>query len=1335
MNRSVTILLAFMLLMAAGVVSAQQRATIMQIDSDDGMTNSAVNAVFQDSEGVMWFGTWDGLNRYDGGMVTQFNHRSGQPRSLSHQVIRSVCEEDARHLWVTTDYGINRFDKHTGEAQAFFLGHENETQSREDMFVCRAMPGAVVAAAYRGGPLHIYSGGAFVRALEESSNASLSVSDLFLDERGTLFVVRPDGVLVELETLPGGMFRQRRQKALPLERTGRAIQSGGSLWFVAGGTLRRLLLHTATWNIIDTRVAVEGSLNALADDGGTIIFGTPTGCYEMRDGEVQPLPDIEASVLALVKGTQDILWIGTDGRGCLARFRRPDFLTTISSPTYDQTANHPVRAILQAADGTLWIGSKGGGLVSIHHYGARALERVATYDVGAGRSYNSVFALASAADGTLWIGTDGKGLLRMTQGDDRPRPLDLGSAPLASGLESVYCICQTDAQTLYAGTSGGGLFRLTIDGARVVDAVAYTANPQSPSSSIGSDRIYALADDGDRLWIATRSGGLSRLDKQSGEVRTLRAADQPDGICCDDVISLLRDSGGRLWVGTTSGLSLCHNPADETPSFRTIDRGSGLPNDNIHAIREDSYHNIWVSTSHGIARIDSTATHVISFLKEDGLQGNEFCDGAGFASADGGTLFFGGTEGVNIVYPGRIDTHTFMPRLVLRALTVSGTARAVEGDRIEIPSNSSYLTLDFSVTDYISNPKCQIAYKLETRGLLGYGKGEWVDLGSNRVLSLSGLQPGTYRLLVRASNGAQVWGEPTEWTVRIAPPPYATWWAWLIYVACIAAAVWKVVSVKRQRLLMRHELELERQEKENKESTHQAKLRFFTNIAHEFSNSITLIYGAVEQILAKNNPSETMRHQLLAIQRNTERMRRQISELMEFRKAETGYLHPQYEVVDVGDLIQSTCDNFTDNAEQHGKRLTLTMETPGATWVLDRGMTEKIVFNIVSNAMKYTPDGGFIELRCAVSEERGLVFDCTNNGPGIKAEEIGKVFNRFTVLDNFEKKLQEGIFSRTGIGLALCKDLARLMGGTIAVESEVGKTTTFTVTIPAHQLPESNPVETSVGQPLAPISPSAERHGRLWEKGAKCVLVVDDQPEICDLICEILGDDYRTVRAGNGLEALARVEECAPDLIVSDIIMPGMNGVELIKRLKADERTRHIPVVMLSSKSDIESRIEVTETGASMFLTKPFHPQYLRSAVEGILNEHSVMKEWAQKPVAYKERLNMGTISGDERRFLDHVLEILAQKFGDEDYDYEALASDLAISRSQLYRRIKAVTGASPGEFIRSYRLDQARQMLVRSDKTIGEVMVDCGFHNKAYFYRLFQKAYGCSPREYRNKN
>lgn len=1341
---------SFMLLwcfFACTIYSFSANETIYRLSNNDGLSNSSVNMIFQDSDNIMWFGTWDGLNRYDGTSFKQFRPAPELSHSISNQIIRKIFEEDRNNLWVITDYGINRFNKLTGNFTHYFLGYKDRYIFRENSFLSDISPdGVIVGSAYKSNLYYFNKANEDFRQLQTDYRYKTgNVIDLFFDSRGYLWIQndRHELIRFEIGTAEQEFSLKFKDKLiLPGDVKKVFYDNDKNIWFTDNGKLFYIDVYTAKPEISPSDFRIDGTLNCMLQKDNILYIGTTTSLLAVKNGQMVRYSEGEVSFLSIYKGTQDILWIGTDGKGISKVYSRPDFLTLADHRRIPQLSNFAVRAISKDNEGNIWTGSKGGGLTKISYLGAKGLETVRNFRVGNGFANNSILSIKQSTGNDLWIGTDGYGLFYYSAADDRIRQLQTIDKSKERQIYSIYSILQTDPQTLYLGSSGGGLVRLTIDGEKQITGIEQFKYNENDQFSLSNNIVYAIIEDTDCLWIGTRGGGLNRFDKKTKRFTSYKNnSSQVNSLSSNDVISLLKDHRGRIWVGTTSGLNLIERLSGNNISFKRFGEGHGLPNTNIHAIQEDSKNYLWVSTSNGLARIDPETHKINSFFYEDGLQDNEFSDGASFATADKQEVYFGGINGFNIIHPALIGTKNFMPKLLLNQILVDNSAYPLPADyndeKIRVSYQTGSIALSFSIPDYVDNKKCQIAYQLLKETMFGekIPNGEWVFPEQSKNIILNKLNPGNYTLFVKYSNADQVWNDDVfKLKVNVIPPLWESWWAILLYIIFIIGGSVLFYYFKKYKMSMNYKLELEKQEIIKKEEIHEAKLKFFTNIAHEFSNSITLIYGAIEQIFIHEEIDDKSRKQLVSIKRNAERMHGQIQQLMEFRKVETGNLTVNLEKVDVNELVRYTLDNFIDVAESKKISVALVLDEAMPVWIIDRGMLEKIIFNLLSNAMKYTPARGEISIRLGVTPDNKLLLSCTNSGRGIKPDDLKQLFNRFRVLDNFENKLSQGLYTRNGIGLAMCRDFTELLGGTITAESQVDQSTTFTVVLPQGDSSALNAGEEDAEkEKVKDIEDTEGVSGNPEE--VFTILVVDDQEDILKLISDILSEIHFKVRiASNGKEALNVIKEEIPDLIICDIIMPEMDGITLIRTLKENSEMRHIPVILLSSKSDVENQIIGLQTGADMFIGKPFHPKHLKAAVERVLGNNKLVKAFADTPQAYKEKYNNLLINKGDKDLLDRIVVLLQENAGDENYNQDSLAEDLLISRVQLYRKIKQITQKTPGDFIRNFRLTQAERLLIKTDKTVLEIMNECGFRNKAYFYREFAKLHNCSPRDFRTK-
>ena len=1313
---------------------------IKRLGNNDGLSNSAVNAIYQDYHGLMWFGTWDGLNMYTGAQFENYRPLKNDSLSISNHIIRDIFSTADGMLWITTDYGINRYDVLQHKFKAFYLDFKDKGTFREHSFLTAYHPkGILLASTYDSG-IYIYNDAASeFTPIAFDHIASQKIVSLFFDKYNALWVVYEDKTVKQIT------FKDIHQNRLTVKSC-RDIVLPGWETLCYDKNDRIWIQHedySVSYYSISTgeekKLAVPlswGKLNAVLPTDTDYLLATGKGLVRLSSsGELIDTQFSNSSILSLYKCTQNILWMGTDSQGIIQLLPQKNYFHSFSEKEIPELGNYAVRSFFRDMNQQLWVGTKGGGLICLDGLG-RSEPKAKKFTVGDGLKSNSILSMSPAIYKDFWIGTDSKGLNYYSFKEGKIKSLQGNSRFNTSSLYSVYTLLQSNDSTLWVGTSGNGLFKLHIKqeptGYSVINHTHFFFSPNADSNhTINNNIVYSLVfTDENTLWIATRGGGLNKLDVTTNRFTSYKNNRKDDSsLSSNDVLCLYKTATGELLIGTGMGLNILQEKQGRV-SFKRYTESDGLSNSTIHGILTDKKGQIWVSTNKGITKIDLKEPSFLNYFYSDGLQDNEFSDGAYLASVNREELYFGGIKGFSVFHPSQIGVSEYIPPLFLKSFKIDNVEQPIDlSKKVYVNNEYNFLSFRFDILDYISNDKCQIAYRISKRGT---ERNEWIPIGNRRDIVLSNLAPGEYTLQVKYSNGDNHWNTDVfAFHFQITPPWWLSIYAYIGYFILLGAIVYFLFRMQTYKIHMHHKLELERIESQKNEDIHQAKLRFFTNIAHEFSNSITLIYGPCEQMIRRNELNEKDYNYLQVIKRNAERMQNQIQQLMEFRKAETGNLTLRYESVDMVELVKCTLDSFTDMAAQKKIELKLQVEMPVSKWVTDRDAFEKIIFNLLSNAFKYTPQEGVISIHLCVESGDKLCFHVTNSGVGIKPDEISLLFNRFKVLDNFESKLSKGIYTRNGIGLAMCRNLIELLGGTISVDSKIDDYTTFKVSLPQQAI---EAVEESTIHPATNLIEGKNPLANETDSSLnKKILIIDDQIEIRTLIKDIL-EKYQTWEASNGKEALEIIEKTLPDLIICDILMPVMDGITLLKILRDKKETKHIPVILLSSKNSVESQIEGLETGADIFLSKPFHPNHLLAMVDRSLCSYETAKSYIESPQAYTEQFMGKTTHKEDKEFITKAIDLLKKNLDNENYNQDALSNDLAVSRMYLYRKVKSVTSFTPAEFIRNYRLQEAEKLLKTTRKTVQEIMIDCGFHNKAYFYREFAKIYQCTPKEYRAK-
>ncbi|WP_418992975.1 two-component regulator propeller domain-containing protein [Alistipes sp.] len=1310
------------------------------ITNADGLSNSSVTTILEDSHHTVWLGTWDGLNAFNGRDMRTYKYDPSDENSLSNNVIREIIEQRPGTVWVATDNGVNRLDLLNDRISRFHFGYDSANPLPEHSFLLARTGDGTLFCAVRQYGLAYYE-----EAEQRFVALNLPGIDLFeidgmLAAGNRLWLLDASG---RLHAIPVG--RDRNGKIVlgaAAEASGahgryRALYDGAGSHLIAaeadsiclldpqsGACVRRIVRHAAPGCGDLTAVAESDSTLLAAFSLGGVYRYSPAGerwtAVEFLQGK---------AVLALRRCSQQTLWAGTDGEGVVVQYPRHRNFGVVYNRQMQGRRNSPVRCFCTGPDGVLWVGTKGDG---IFRFGDRfeplpARSRITTAD---GLSNNSVYCLIEGLRGDLLAGTDGQGVDVCSGDGERTAPLDI-SLLTRNGdtFGSVYSLyLDRDRKILWAGTSGFGLVRMHLEttsrGYRVTEYRKYLYDPEE-RFSIGNNTIYAIlpAADGRSLWIGTRGGGLNRLDPAEERFTCYpHHISDPATPSSNDILSLATDRNGTLWVGTGYGL----NRMEPDGSFTRFTEQDGLPDNTIHGILPDGQGAVWVSTNRGVSRLHPGTGRTVNYTMDDELQNNEFSDGAAYRAPDG-TFYLGGISGFNHFVPDRIRERSFSPRIGITDFRIFNERIPgyndyyfrKPGNGVVLDHDQRFFSIGFVASDLVDNRNCEYAYRLE-----GFDR-DWVTATRQGTAVFTNVPPGRYTFRVRSTNSDKIWCDNEfSFPLLIRHPWWARWWAFGLYALLGTLIGYIVYRIVRNHLSLNKALFLERLSQQRQQEIHEAKLRFFTNIAHEFCTPLTLIYSPCEKLLEEGGLDDNSAKYVRIIRSNAARMQGLISELMDFRKVETGHRVLHFERIDLHELVCCVADNFAELNRENGIDFSLDFPSDHPIAVSDRDCLEKIVFNLISNAYKYTPLGGSISVGIR-SEAADTILTVTNTGKGIRPEELETVFDRFKMLDNFERQVSRGNVVRTGIGLALTKGLVTLLGGTIRVESEVGRRTVFTVCLPEAAPSETSETSEADEQPPEP-APLPE--------GTRTLLIVDDEAEIRDLVADLFRDRYAVLQAADGRQAIEVMKRQRPDVILCDIIMPAMNGPELVKELKSNPFTASIPIVFLTSKVSLADHISGYDLGVEAYIPKPFHPRHLQSVVNRLISSRESLRDYYNSPLAQTDLYNGSYLPEKDKNFLVQLNRTIEENLENESLDLAHIASTLAVSRMQLYRRIKELTGSSPSEYIRCVKLNRAAHLLRTTELTVQEIMYRSGFNNKSYFYREFTQKFASSPKEYRNK-
>ncbi|MCL1822404.1 MAG: response regulator, partial [Prolixibacteraceae bacterium] len=791
--------------------------------------------------------------------------------------------------------------------------------------------------------------------------------------------------------------------------------------------------------------------------------------------------------------------------------------------------------------------------------------------------------------------------------------------------------------------------------------------------------------------------------------------------------------------GSSFGLIKLLGVDGESAIYENYSEIEGLPNNTIHGILEDDRGYLWLSTNNGIVQFDAERYNFKILNSKNGLNVTEFSDGAYYKNMETGVLLFGGTNGFVTVEQDIFVERNFTPPIYFTGLKIYDKEQNINdfikhdkkrGKYLELKHEQNFFYVSFIALDYIHGHNRTYSYNLENLNE------KWIDNHNANEIKFTNLSPGRYVLHVRSKNNAPDFVESAcNLPIVILPPWYLSVWAISAYAVLSLLFVSALTAFIRRSYHRKREVMIERLKQEHKEKVYESKLRFFTNITHEFSTPLTLIYGPCTRIMSYAGSDSYVKEYASLIQKNAERLNTLIQELIEFRKIETGNRQCEIEQLFITDLAFTIADSFAEFAETRSIDYRISIGEK-MFWNSDKSCFTKIITNLLSNAFKYTPDGGKIECRVA-TDGRELQIVVSNSGKGISPEDIPYVFDRYRVLENFEQQSRKGAYSRHGLGLAICHNMVKLLQGEIDVVSNPNIITEFTVSLPMLDVTEkknTNP-ENILPPPHAKTEDNeVKTENYKFIKSRQTILVVDDEHEMLWFIAEIFRDSYNIIPIEDSTAVLPLFEEIHPDLILSDIMMPNLDGISLLKQIKADKRTSHIPFILISAKNSSEEQVEGIAAGAEAYITKPFNADYLKSLVNRLLQRQDDLKEYFRSAQSAFKLEDGKYIHTSDKEFFNKVIATIDRHITDPDFSTEKLASLLSISARQLYRRLKNCTDQTPHDLIRDYRLTVAEKLLLNTRLSIDEIIYKVGFSSRNSFYRLFTRKYDMSPKNYREE-
>jgi signal transduction histidine kinase/ligand-binding sensor domain-containing protein/CheY-like chemotaxis protein len=1367
------------------------------LTTEDGLSENHVNAIYQDEQGFMWFGTFDGLNRYDGYTVTTYKPDPNRANTLPGRLVFCLTGDREGGLWIgTTGTGLSRFDTRRERFLNFRHdpGRPNSIISDmiKEVFVDRSDRLWVgtdrgislldLAAWRREGATP--ASARFTHLLAEPVKGKRpEVSDVFQDGQGTVWVVTPDQLYRIAETEDGMV-------ALPVDLIGLdANTDQPELRRMTELPDGRLVIGCKVGLLVSRAPVREGLAVTLiqgseVDDmtldtiGRQLVVGTTTGLYTFayRDGlrankryAYEPYNDrslANNTVEALYTDRGGLVWVGTFGGGVdvYDPYGKP-FYTWSAGPGVAGLSSNSIRALYQDSRQRVWIGTIGGG-VNIH-LGSLWPGRPEPFTRL--RVPGRIYAIGEVRDAYghyIYLGTDdGPGLYRLPFEE----PAAEAAEPVQGVRHAVFSILQDSRGAVWFGTYSGGLIRWWPDPEEPTGyRETYIDMGASPGKRLPSNIIRSLLEDrnGD-IWVGTGEG-LVRLRTSLAKGDELPAAqvfrNEPGNrhsISHDYILPIHEDALGRIWVGTLGGGVNRFVPANEgrDEHFEQLTEADGLPNGIVKSLLSDEQDRLWIASNRGITRYDPVAEELVHFNRSDGLASSEYQEIAGLRQ-DNGLLAFGGVNGLDLFDPDSIRTSPVMARPVLTSLDIENEPIRVgekyrgreiltyglsRQEGIVLRHDENSLAIGFSSQHYSAPGKVTYAFMLE-----GFDE-DWIYTdASQRRAVYTNLPYDDYVFRVKATNADGLWGDDvTSLNVIVRPPPWFRWYAFVLYGILVLAFLYlyrrySLIEVREKNRLIIEDINREKDREVNR-----LKFQFFTNVSHELRTPLSLILGPLQALMADSEPvaGDKRRYYYDLMYQNARYLLGLVDQLLDFRCLDRGMVALNVQPTEITEFVARIAARYRFQAERDGIDFAVHQPKPQQVH-LDRDVVAKVVNNLLSNAFKFTPGGGRIDLHITIGcpEQKAVSSPLPTHGPhlrivvrdtgrGISRGRIAKIFDRFQKGSDPEGVNRRG----AGIGLAYAKGLIDLHRGCIEVDSRLHRGTTFNVTIPVSSGVYSSREKSEAREDLfvAPAEELVTGEGSLAkiavpsgeDQERPLLLYIDDNEDLRNFVRLSLADDFRIVVAEGGRAGIDLARSANPDIILSDVMMPEVDGLEVLDQLKQDVLTSHIPIILLTARSGDDNRHAGIRGGADAYLTKPFRLDTLRLQLTNIVERRKRMQAQFRRDIITEP--SEVTVTHVDEAFLKQAMDIVEENMSNTDFSVEQMVRDMGVSRSKLYLKLKALTGQSTSEFIRSVRLKRAARLMENSGYSVKEVMYKTGFNTASYFSKCFRQQFGVVPSEY----
>ncbi|WP_298554734.1 two-component regulator propeller domain-containing protein [uncultured Algibacter sp.] len=1353
------------------------------VNVNEGESKVAVTTIIQDDKGFIWFGTAGvGVNRFDGINYKNYKHSLTDSISLSNNNVYCSVLDKKNRLWFGTEEGLNLYNRDLDQFIRVSLYDSENTE--EQVFSIRSLctdEDNNLFIGTLGNGVYMMSLDTFkvnkIDLAKGIKNASLKVFDLKCNAEGKVFAGTNSGLL-EYDV------NNKEFRYTSINSKKRVIQNAiysllidyNDIWIGTESNGLIILKDRGAgidgYRLTTSKITNQRIFSIVKLPDGSILCGSENDGLVHVDAQGKLLKRylynkkdenslLSNSIWSLFKDKDNRIWLGYYNSGVSIYDDLYDKFNHMRSERNNKKSlsSPSVTGLLTDKNKDLWICMDGGG-VDIYNTKKQSYTHINTDNKGAyfGLTSDYLECIFLDSKNNIWLGSWNDGVFMLPNGSNEFVNYNIENTKGNLASNSILSITEDADGIIWIGAFYKGLHSYN---PKTKAITRHESEPFLENSLTEVDVRKVLVDSRHNVWVGTTQGLFKIIKDAENELHVMSYRNKMSGafkndIASNHVLTLYESSDNQtIWIGTR-GAGLCKfNTIEET--FTWFNKQNGFNGENIIGLVESEDGDLWISSNSGLYKYDTEKLQFTNYTQNDGLLSNDFNFNAAFRDG-GGYLYFGNYQGVDYFNPNNISTNTTLPQVHLTDFKLFNKKVVPNKDKsplnkvisetkeILLTHKQSVFTIEFTAINYTRPEKNQFAYYLE--GL----ENSWNFVGNTRNATYTNLDYGTYVFKVKAANNDGLWNDtPNELTITILPPWWRTNVALFGYIVLFLIALYLLNRIAQDRIKEKQQLSYERETRRQKEDLNEKKFQFFTNISHEFRTPLTLIMNPLEDILSNKTLSipEIVRTKLNTVHKNTNRLHRLITELLDFRKLELDKVRVKATNINLVSFIQDIISHFKEESLLKNIILSVDAVNPNVPVWVDKSMIEKIVFNLLSNAIKVTPDGGVINVSINIPKDKMVLplindlnpvevieITISDSGPGIDEAQIEKIFDRFYQVENLNRTYYGG----TGIGLEVVKSFVHLHKGNIEVSSKLGKGTSFKIQLPAGK---SHFEDKELFENISELKIKEEAFVRehIYKDSKKSsitdledepkaqpstLLIVEDNIELQNYLKNELKNEYVIHTADNGVQGVEIATKILPDVIITDVIMPEMDGFEFCKRIKSDIKTSHIPLLMLTAKARIDNRMEGIELGADAYMVKPFNLRLLKLRLSQLITSRRlIFNKYFSVISELPEDVKTTSI---DKEFIEKVLNYINENISDPDLSVEVLASQLHLSKSQFYRKIKALTNQTANEFLRNIRLQKAKQILELGSANVGEVCYKVGFSSHSYFTKCFKNYYGILP-------